>query len=79
MVVPSDPEAISRIVDVLLARSGMSLAEAARRLGVANQSLHQYKKGKRKKTSLQWLQRLTEICGAKILIEMPPDRLGDRL
>ena len=57
-------------MELLLRRAGLSYHEAAKRLGVAVQSLHQYKKYK-SSPSVWWLVRLTELCGGRLIIELP--------
>jgi len=70
-VVLSDERAVPRLVELLIERSGLSQAEIARRMGIQSQSLNQYKIARRSRPSLQWLARLAETCGAKILVEFP--------
>lgn len=74
-VVLSDERAVQRLVELLLEKAGLSQAEAARRMGIASQSLNQYKISRRARPSLQWLARLAEVCGAKIIVEFPNQTL----
>ena len=70
-VVVSDDRIILSLVGELLARSGMSDAEIAERLGVKRQSISQYRYGRRTTPSVRWLARLAELTGARLLIEWP--------
>jgi predicted DNA-binding protein (UPF0251 family) len=74
-IIPTDHAGVSRLVSTCLERSGLSGAEAARRMGISPQTLHQYKSARRTRTSLEWLLRLVEVCGGHIYIELPPDKL----
>lgn len=69
-----DERAISRLLELILIRGGLSINEAARRLDVAPSSVRQYIRGRRKRPSLQWFIRLAELCGAKVVIEFPKGR-----
>jgi len=66
-----DERVITRLLETLISRSGMSIAGAAQRMGVKDASLRQYMRGRRSRPSLQWFIRLAEVCGAKVSIEFP--------
>ena len=66
-----DDRAIAAVVDQLLARAGISQAEACRRMGIQPATLNQYRLGRRVRPSVWWLVRLAQVCGAKILVEYP--------
>jgi len=66
----NDGRSIAYLVDLLIARSGVSQKEVARRLGVAPQSLNQYRMKRRARPSAQWLARLAEVCGARLVVEL---------
>ena len=66
-----DNRAIVALIDQLLARAGLSQAEACRRLGITPSSFNQYRLGRRCKPSMWWIVRLAEVCGAKVFVEFP--------
>lgn len=66
-----DERAIGRLLETLLHRSGMSIEEAARRLGVTSNTIRQYLSGRRTRPSLLWFVRLAALCGAKVTVEYP--------
>lgn len=69
LAVIADDKAIGALIDALIEKSGMSQNEIARRLGVAYQTVQQRRRAKR--PSLIWIARLAEVCGARIIIELP--------
>jgi hypothetical protein len=75
-VVLDDPRAMTNLITQLLSRSGMSLAEMCRRLGIKPQSIQQYKAGRRMKPSAEWLARLVQVCGGRLIVEFPTTPLG---
>lgn len=75
-VVLDDPKAVTSLIIQLLQRSGMSQAEMCRRLGIKPQSMQQYKAGRRMKPSAEWLARLVQVCGGRLLVEFPTTPLG---
>lgn len=66
-----DDRALLRLLTTLLERSGQSAGDVARRLGLTDNSILQYTKGRRTRPSLQWFLRFAEMCGAKVYIELP--------
>lgn len=75
--VVNDNRAIAHLIDQLLAASGFTNAELARRLGVVPQTLAQYRYGRRTHPSVQWVAKLVEVCGGKLYIELPSEPLGN--
>lgn len=73
VVIPDD-RALMGLIEMLLERAGVPQAEIARRLGIRHQSLNQYRWLRRKRPSIQWLVKLANACGARIIIEFPPSR-----
>lgn len=69
-VVP-DEKGVHDRIEQLLAWSGLTLTEAAERLGVRKQSLHQYIMGRRSNPSVLWLARFCTAVGARVMIELP--------
>ena len=69
LAVIADDRAISALIEALIETSGMSQNELAKRLGVSYQTIQQRRRAKR--PSLIWIARLAEVCGAKIIIELP--------
>lgn len=59
------------VVEQLLRRSGLTLKEAARQLGVTPSALRQYTRGRRQNPSFQWILRIAELCGAEIRVHYP--------
>lgn len=66
-----DERAIAGLLEALLTRSGVSVKEAARRLGCSPQSIRQYLHGRRDKPSLLWFVRLAAVCGVTVKVEFP--------
>lgn len=69
-----DERVISRLLQTLLHKGGLSVGEAARRMGVTTNSIRQYIRGRRNRPSLIWFIKFAELCGAKIIIEFPGQR-----
>lgn len=67
-----DERAISKLLETLLSRSGLSVAEASRRMGVTTNTIRQYIHGRRSKPSLLWFIKLAAICGVQVTIEWGP-------
>jgi len=73
------PEGAIGVAEMLIERVGLKKAEVARRMGIRPQTLQQYlakrvgsrKRGK-KYISLQWFLRIVHVCGARLVVEMPP-------
>lgn len=61
-----DERAISGLLELLLSKSGISISEAARRMGVTPSVIRQYLHGRRAKPSLLWFVRLCQACGAEV-------------
>lgn len=66
-----DRRAITRLLGTLLEKAGISVGEASRRLGMNDQSLRPYLKGRRTKPSLLWFLKYVEACGGRVYIEFP--------
>lgn len=72
-----DERVIARLLDHLLSKAGLTVPEAARRLGIHPNSVRQYLYGQRTRPSLQWFVRFADLCGARLYIEFPPKgRIG---
>lgn len=70
-IVLADDRAITGVISVLLERSGMPAAQVAAQMGVKPQSLNQYKIGRRLKPSARWLAKLAQVCGGRLVVELP--------
>jgi hypothetical protein len=70
----SDDKAIVGLLETLLSRSGLTISEVARRLGINPASIRQYVHGRRPKPSIGWFVRFVEMCGGKVTVELPPRR-----
>jgi hypothetical protein len=64
-----DERAIGRLLELLLSRSGLTVGEAARRMGVTSNTIRQYIAGRRSRPSLIWFVRLAAICDASVSLE----------
>jgi len=69
--ITDNPDIIAYLVDELVARSGHSKAEIARRMGSSPETLGQYIYGRRRRPSFSFVARLAAACGARIKIEWP--------
>lgn len=67
--VVADDRAVIYLIDQLIARSGLSKSEIARRLGIKLQSLNQYPR--RRRPGVIWLAKLAEACGGRLVVEFP--------
>ena len=67
--VVADDRAVVYLIDTLIARSGLSQSEIARRLGIRLQSLHQYRR--RRRPGLIWFAKLASACGAELNVKFP--------
>ena len=67
------PESVAELARLLLNHAGLSQREAASRMGIKTASLAQYLHRKRgaRYVSIQWLLRLTHVCGARMVLELP--------
>lgn len=70
-VIPDDPALFKELINILLSHSGLTQSEAARRIGVEPQSVHQYRSGIRANPSLRWFMHFARVCGANVVIEFP--------
>lgn len=70
VVLPDDRQ-VTALIEALISRSGLSIHEVARRLGVKRESVREYHKGKRVNPSMRWFSRLCAVCGAKLVVEFP--------
>ena len=66
-----DERVISRLLEILLNRAGLSISEAARRMGNGPNTISQYINKRRCRPSLLWFIKFAELCGAKVTIELP--------
>lgn len=65
-----DQRAIARLIGLMLDRGGVSLSEAARRMGVSASDLRQYVHGRRR-PSLYQVLRIAEATGTRLFAELP--------
>ena len=73
----TDERVIMHLIDELLSRSGLSVHELAKRLGVQRSTINQYRYMRRTKPSVKWLVRLVDVCGGRIWVEFPDKPLKD--
>lgn len=69
-----DERAIARLLEMLLSKAGLSVHEAARRMGVHTNVIRQYIAGRRSKPSLIWFIKFANLCGASVTISFPEKR-----
>lgn len=69
-----DQRSIPRLLELLLDRSDLSVKEAALRLGVNDNAVRQYVAGRRTNPGVMWLIRFAELCGGRVMIELPSRR-----
>jgi transcriptional regulator with XRE-family HTH domain len=62
-------------MELIIARSGLTQAEIARRLAVKPQSVHQWRSGTRSNPSLKWFMRLAQVCGVRLVVELPQESI----
>jgi transcriptional regulator with XRE-family HTH domain len=65
-----DERAIARLIGLMLDRGGLTISEAARRMGVSSSDLRQYIHGRRRPSLFQVL-RIAQACGTRLLAEFP--------
>lgn len=70
-VVTTSDSQVTALIEAIISASGLSIHEVARRLGVKRESLRQYIVGRRVNPSLKWLTLLGEVCGARLVVELP--------
>ena len=69
-----DERMIAKLLETLLARAGLSINEAARRLKCNASTISQYVNGRRTRPSLLWFLKIVALCGAKVSLEFPSDK-----
>ena len=74
-IIPQDERAVMHIIDLLVARAGISQTEIAKRMGIKPQSLNQYLNRRRLNPSIHWMTRLAGVCGGRIVLEFPSEGL----
>lgn len=67
----ADDRAIRSFVQQCIAKSGLSQAEVARRLGMRPQSVNQAVRGRVGRPSLHWIVRVVTACGGAVILELP--------
>lgn len=68
-----DESGISYLINEMLRHSGLTQAEAARRMGIPDSTIQQYRSMRRRKPSLVWISRLAAVCGARFVLEFPAE------
>jgi hypothetical protein len=74
-VLTLDSASIAEALNAALFSSGLIQADVARRLGITNQSVDQYRRSARSNPSVKWLIRYLQVCGAKLVVELPHEPL----
>lgn len=64
-----DRRAIARLLGLILEKRGLTVGEAARRLGVRDEAVRQYVTGRRSNPSLEWFAKFCQMAGVKVSIE----------
>lgn len=73
-VLVNDDRAIAHLIENLMARANLTPTQLADLLGVRPQTIFQYKHGMRRRPSIQWMLRLIDACGGKLILELPASR-----
>jgi DNA-binding XRE family transcriptional regulator len=66
-----DERAITRLLETIWLRSGLTQSEIALRMGITQGTIHQFISGRRF-PSLQWFLRYCEAVGYRVMVELPP-------
>jgi DNA-binding XRE family transcriptional regulator len=66
--VVNDDRALARLLEVVLARGGFSVRSAAQALGVTDEAVRQYTRGRRSNPSIKWFLNLCQLCGCKVFV-----------
>lgn len=66
--------ALSRLLDTLLRRGGLTIGTVAREFEVTPEAVRQYVKGRRENPSMAWFLRFARLCGATVTISFPSER-----
>lgn len=66
-----DADGISRLLGALLETSGLTVTQAAERLGFSRNSVRMYTSGLRPNPTLKTFCRMIELFGARVWIEYP--------
>ena len=66
-----DKDRIPTLLKTILHKGGLSIAEAARRMGCRDSVLSQYINGRRQAPSLFWFVKFAELCGSRVILEYP--------
>jgi lambda repressor-like predicted transcriptional regulator len=69
-----DERAIGRLLETILHRSGLSIEEVSRRMGVTSNTIRQYLAGRRSRPSLLWFVKVAGLCGATVTVQFPDRR-----
>lgn len=64
-----DERAITSLLEHLSDKSGLSVTEIARRMGLKRETVRAYVKGKRANPPLQWFLKFVSICGGVVDIK----------
>jgi len=70
-----DSASIVEALNAALYSSGLIQAEVAKRLGIRGQSIDQYRRNVKSNPSVKWLIRYLQVCGAKLVVELPHEPL----
>lgn len=69
-----DTDGISRLLGALLSHSGLSVTDAALRLGLTRNAVRAYTSGNRPNPTLRTFLRLVDLLGARVWVEWPTKR-----
>jgi transcriptional regulator with XRE-family HTH domain len=65
---------MTRLLEDLLRWSGMSLRQAAKAMGVNEEGIRQYTKGRRSNPRVKWLLNFANLCGFEVVIRRKGER-----
>lgn len=64
-----DERAIARLLETMIERADLTVRDVAKALGVTDEAVRQYVRGRRKNPSLMWFLRLAELTGCSVTLE----------
>jgi predicted transcriptional regulator len=67
----SDDRVISRLLETVLYRAGITQKEAADRLGINPATIRQYIGARSTRPGLRWFVKFVEACGGRVYLQFP--------
>lgn len=63
-----DENALVRLLDDLLNGAGLSVKQAAKNMGVSDEAIRQYIRGRRSNPSVMWFIKFANLCGCEVIV-----------